>query len=499
MSNINLIIIWVLVLLAILLYLLVFGRRSKKISINGLLLLILGIFLQFAGNFPATWSDFLMNAASLKVFFLGDIPGIFVRGLISPLLVAGGLIRCTTTPTGVEVLRGEAEKKEITEEKFNKERSQLSGLLKSIPDSVFFKDTEGTYLGCNPAFSHLMKMSEGEIIGKKSPDLYSREVADLIKTQEKELFDKEEVITHERWLHYPDGKSVFLQTVKAPLYDESGNISGLVGVSRDITEKKKAEDAIIKARLAEDANRAKSEFLATMSHELRTPLNSVIGFSDLLLEGLVGELNERQIRYVRNISNSGKHLLHLINDILDLSKIEAGKTTLETDLFEVSNVFGEMESMFGSLVAVKKLTLKFETGEKPVTINGDRMRFKQILFNLISNAIKFTPEGGCVTVLAAKDGDSLRVSVADSGIGISEEDLDNLFQPFRQLDSFLKRRYEGAGLGLFLVKKFVEMHGGKVWAESEPGKGSVFTFELPVDGAVSPQDGSASQVPVNLS
>jgi PAS domain S-box-containing protein len=468
-------------LLMIIFYLWSIGRKNLNVSRNSWLLIISGFVILFVGQLSNLYGTFWLPGESplspLYEIFLKALLG----GLVSYVLIAAGIVKWVTTMACVEKLKVEVEKRNEMQENLNKERSLLSGLLNSIPDAVFFKNPEGIYLGCNPAFCEFVKKPYDEVVGKKNADFYSKEVSSFLNTEDKNLFETGKAIIRERWATRPDGRKVLLQTVKAPLYDETGNFIGLVGVSRDITERQKTEDALLKARIAEDANRAKSEFFATMSHELRTPLNSIIGFSDLLLEESFGKLNERQVRYTQNISSSGKHLLQLINDILDYSKVEAGNTSLEPENFELSKIFSDVEKVFSPRASSKKLALNFELGSEINSIYADKMRIKQILYNLISNAIKFTPEGGTITVSAAKKGNMVRISVKDTGIGISREDLESLFQPFKQLDSFFNRRYEGTGLGLFLVKRFVEAHGGNIQVESEPGKGSDFILELPLE------------------
>ncbi|WP_370572388.1 sensor histidine kinase [Methanomethylovorans sp.] len=243
----------------------------------------------------------------------------------------------------------------------------------------------------------------------------------------------------------------------------------------EMEEKRKAlEDKI----LAESSNRAKSEFLANMSHELRTPLNSIIGFSDLLLIGSFGELNGKQIRFAGNISNSGKHLLNIINDILDLSKIEAGEMTLKYEDVSLRQIVDEIVTSLKPLSSKNDLSLEASYVED-VVIQADKSKLKQILFNLVGNAIKFTPPGGSVTISSSVKDDVLRIHVKDTGIGISPEDQKKLFEPFKQLDSSLGRKHPGTGLGLSLVKKLAAMHNGKVSLESEVGKGSTFMLSLP--------------------
>ena len=230
------------------------------------------------------------------------------------------------------------------------------------------------------------------------------------------------------------------------------------------------------------ASQTKSEFLANMSHELRTPLNSIIGFSEILHDGVFGHVNEKQAKYVNNVLVSGKHLLQLINDILDLSKVEAGKIELDCKDFPVSDAINEVKTLTASIAAKKSIVVDLSVDEGLTTIHADEGKFKQILYNLLSNAIKFTPEHGSITVGARQSGDMAEISVADTGIGISKEDQKKLFQPFMQADASTSREYGGTGLGLSLVKKFTELHGGTVWIESEPGKGSTFTFTMPIAG-----------------
>ncbi|WP_321417112.1 HAMP domain-containing sensor histidine kinase [uncultured Methanomethylovorans sp.] len=249
---------------------------------------------------------------------------------------------------------------------------------------------------------------------------------------------------------------------------------------KSLWEKEEKRKALEDKILAESLNRAKSEFLANMSHELRTPLNSIIGFSDLLLTGNCGELNEKQIRFTSNISNSGKDLLNIINDILDLSKIEAHQMKLNYENISIKQIVDEIMTTLKPLASNNNLHLDASPVENTI-IKADKIKMKQILLNLTGNAIKFTPPGGYVTISSSVNDGMVNIQVKDTGIGISQEDQQKLFEPFKQIDSTFSRKYNGTGLGLSLVKKMVEMHKGRVSLKSELGKGSIFIISLPVD------------------
>jgi GAF domain-containing protein len=234
-----------------------------------------------------------------------------------------------------------------------------------------------------------------------------------------------------------------------------------------------------KSRQIEAANRHKSEFLANMSHELRTPLNAIIGFSEVLQEKLFGELNEKQSEYTDDILSSGRHLLSLINEILDLSKVEAGRMELEVSTFDLPTALENARTFVRERAVRHAITLDLSVDERLGDFVGDERKIKQILLNLLSNAVKFTPEGGRIGIKARQADGSVEISVSDTGIGIAPEDQPKIFEEFRQVGSDYTHKVEGTGLGLTLAKKFVELHGGRIWVESEVGKGSTFSFILP--------------------
>ncbi len=236
-------------------------------------------------------------------------------------------------------------------------------------------------------------------------------------------------------------------------------------------------------RQLEITSRLKSEFLANMSHELRTPLNAIIGFSDVLLEKMFGELNDKQEEYLDDILGSGKYLLSLINDILDLSKIEAGKLELELSRFDLRALLENSLVMVKELAQAHAIPLVLEVSDDLGSLSGDERKVKQIVFNLLSNAVKFTPDGGKVGIKATRADDVVQIVVWDTGVGISAADQRRIFEEFQQVGTGLTDKTEGTGLGLTLTKKFVELHGGAIGVESTPGAGSTFTFTLPDQAA----------------
>jgi signal transduction histidine kinase len=236
-----------------------------------------------------------------------------------------------------------------------------------------------------------------------------------------------------------------------------------------------------KSRQLEAASQHKSEFLANMSHELRTPLNAIIGFSEVLGERLFGELNEKQEEYLKDIHASGQHLLSLINDILDLSKIEAGRMELELAEFHLPQAIENALVLVRERALRRGITLEQSIDQRLGQIQGDERKIKQVLLNLLSNAIKFTPDGGRIEVRAIPVDRSVEVSVTDTGVGIAPEDQEAIFEEFRQVGT-ADKKVEGTGLGLALSRKFIELHGGRIWVQSEPGAGSTFTFTLPRRG-----------------
>ncbi|MCC4772087.1 PAS domain-containing protein [Methanosarcina sp. DH2] len=374
----------------------------------------------------------------------------------------------------------------LAEQELKAQEREKKVLLDSLNELVVFVNPEMRIIWANKAALKHMQVSLEKAVGiflKATPDTSSPLVE---YPQLEQVFMTGEKKSGE--FTSKDGRIWFFQAI--PVADENGKIIGVMETCRDITESKKAEQLLHEKQIAEVANRTKSEFLANMSHELRTPLNSIIGFSDLLYEKVYGEINEKQIKAVGNISRSGKHLLNLINDILDLSKVEAGKLELDYKEFELAGKLSTIKNLLSPIADRKRIEIKIDVDKNLTTIRADEARFVQILYNLLDNAIKFSQESGLVKVEAKKKGDLVEIMVKDNGIGIKAEDQHKLFKPFSQVDPFSSKKFQGTGLGLALVKQIVNLHGGSVWFSSKIGEGSTFAFTIPINGDERDSDNS---------
>jgi two-component system sensor histidine kinase/response regulator len=378
--------------------------------------------------------------------------------------------------------------KDITQQKAEtrarkREQALLNALINSIPDTITYRDADGICMGCNDAYSALVGRPIADVIGRSLHELFPATTADFIVEQDKEVLVAMRPQAHETWFDYPDGTQVLLDTVRSPLRDTRGQLLGILAVGRDVTERKKNEVELAHARdLAEEATQMKTDFLANMSHEIRTPMNAIIGMSHLALKT---ELTPRQRDYIGKVQASGQHLLRIIDDILDFSKVEAGKMTIEQNRFELEHVLATVSDLIGDKSSTKGLELVFDVGsEVPRYLVGDSLRLGQILINYANNAVKYTERGEiviAVRVLEKGPGDAvLHFSVTDTGIGLSEEQVGRLFQSFQQADTSTTRKYGGTGLGLAISRRLAELMGGAVGVESRPGQGSTFWFTVRV-------------------
>jgi PAS domain S-box-containing protein len=356
----------------------------------------------------------------------------------------------------------------------------LRKLVDSIPVPSFCKDRNGIYIACNRAFEALLRMQKKEIVGKSLHNLVSPEIAEKYHIMDIELVKHKTTRVYETSLKFADGSVHQVMLNKFVFSGVTEEDSVLLGIMIDITERKQAEEKMLQAKMAaEAANKAKTTFIVNMSHELRTPLNAVIGFSDLLLSETFGPLNEKQKRYTENISKSGNHLLDVINDVLDISRLELGNMELYYETVDIPGIIEEVQRVLSPLSAEKNISIESNIEQGLKTTIADRVKLKQILYNILNNAIKFSSEGGKVKITAELREDMVEISVKDEGLGIHEVDYERVFQPFVQIDESISKKYGGVGLGLALVKRFVELHGGMVWVKASPGKGSTFTFRIP--------------------
>jgi len=361
--------------------------------------------------------------------------------------------------------------------------ARFRALFSSSSDSIFLHQfnadrTPTHFIDVSDQGCRMLGYSHDEILSMTPLDLRHSKVAKPFADIYAELFERKGC-RYDSVLMAKDGHTIPVE-INCTLFDMDERPTVIAAV-RDITERKRSESELQKAKdVAELANRAKSDFIANMSHELRTPLNSVIGFSEILAAKNFGPMNAKQERYVDNILQAGLHLLSLINDILDFSKVEAGKMTIDPQPLLLSGIASHVLELTQSRAQKQGLSIR-QIVPGDLVVSADERMLKQILFNLVSNAIKFTRSGGDIRVTAERLGDEVRVSVADTGIGIKAEDQERIFDQFEQVDSTLSRRHQGTGLGLTLCRRFVDMHGGKIWVVSAgEGRGSTFHFTLPV-------------------
>ena len=376
-------------------------------------------------------------------------------------------------------------------------------LLESNIDALMTTDPRGIITDVNKQMEALTGCTRDELIGAPFKNYFtdpSRAEAGINR-----VLTEGRVTNYELTARARDGTLTVVSYNASTFHDRDRKLQGVFAAARDMTELKLFEQTLQQKNIElEDASRMKSEFLANMSHELRTPLNAIIGFSEVLGDGLMGDMTDQQRGYIGDIFKSGKHLLSLINDILDLSKVEAGKMSLDLEAVQLSPLFANSLSIVRGKAATRHITLVMDEIEDLGSIRADAHKVKQIVYNLLSNAVKFTVDGSRVTLRALRVpradvgqlsasgtgrsfpladnefAEFLKISVTDSGMGISPEELEHLFKPFSQVDASLARKFEGTGLGLAMVKLLSELHGGTVSVESVVGEGTCFNVWLPL-------------------
>jgi len=410
-------------------------------------------------------------------------------------------------PIGFVISTKDVTTRKLAQEEMRKSEEKYSTIVEKGNDGIVILQ-DGIIKFANSMMEEMTGFAHGEVTGKTFIEFVSpRFRATVIERYQKRMSGEKVPGKYEISILTKDGKEIPVE-VNANQIDFEGRPADMA-IIRDITERKNAEEQLTKlyqqvkafnaeleerirertneleiaVQTAEAANRAKSDFLASMSHELRTPLNAIIGFSQVLHEQYFGSLNDKQAEYIADIVDSGKHLLSLINDILDLSKVEAGKMDLDTSKIKAADLLQNSLVMVKEKALAHSISLEVAIAEdiKELEIVADERRLKQVMFNLLSNATKFTPDGGAIKIEARKEGKELIVSVSDTGIGITPTEQKRLFEAFYQASGGIRDKTPGTGLGLAITKSIIEKHGGRIWVESEGGKkGSRFTFTLPI-------------------
>jgi PAS domain S-box-containing protein len=390
-------------------------------------------------------------------------------------------------------------------------------LIESSIDALMMTDPQGIISDVNNEMMSLTGRTRAELLGTHCKEFFTD--PDLAATAIERVLTENRVNNYELTVRAKNGEETLVSYNAATFHDRNDNLQGVFAAARDVTERKRFEQALLETNLElEHASKMKSEFLATMSHELRTPLNAIIGFSEALKDGLVGQMTNSQREYTGDIFTSGQHLLSLINDILDLSKVEAGMMTLELEPANLSDLLSGSLSIVKETAVGQRVRLDLEMQEDIGVLQLDQRKTKQILYNLLSNAVKFSGQDGVVVLGAERVARSavgnisggwpvqtfplpdsefeefVALTIRDAGIGISVENMTKLFQAFSQIDSSLARKFEGTGLGLAMVKRLAEIHGGTVAVASAEGEGSCFAVWLPIRA----NQASTTPFPVDL-
>lgn len=380
-----------------------------------------------------------------------------------------------------KALQDEMKERQKGEEQLRRASLYARSLIEASLDPLVTINRDGKITDVNKATEDVTGVKRGRLIGTDFSDYFTE--PESARSGYRQVFEKEFVKNYPLTIRHISGRTTDV-LYNATIYrNEAGEVEGVFAAARDITDRKRAEEAMKDAKEeAERANHIKSVFLGKMSHELRTPLNAIMGFNELLAMKTMGELNENQEHYVNNIANSSKHLLGIINDILDLVKVESGSNLpLSIESFHPQKAIEETLVFVTGKALQKNLSIKKEIDAELDIILADKIRFKQILINLLDNAIKFSkPQGGTILIEAKKTGDMAQFSISDEGIGIRDEEKGKLFSLFYQADSGINRKYGGTGVGLAIIKQLVEQQNGRLWVESRYGEGTTFFFTLPI-------------------
>lgn len=384
---------------------------------------------------------------------------------------------------------------------------QKQAFMDALPDIAWLKDNNNRYISVNNTFEDTFGVKSYQVIGKTSEEIFDEQLSQKFKKEDLLVINAGESCTFKDVYSNKEDKLYWLETARTPIYDEVNNFIGLLGISRDITEQKSLQEELeeqrnsleklveVKTKQLRDslkalektnselevANTLKNKFLSSMSHELRTPLNAIIGFTELLQMQYYGDLNEQQIGYVEHILYGATHLLSLVNDLLDISKIDAGMLDITCQEFVIEGVISSVVNMLKAKLDEKRIKTEIQIGESVKIVSSDIKRVKQILLNLLSNAIKYEPDGGCLKITVKTLTSTLiEVSIQDHGVGIAEAEKENIFNEFYQVNKFRDQNLGGTGIGLALTKRLVALLNGTIGVDSEPNKGCRFYFTLPI-------------------
>lgn len=381
----------------------------------------------------------------------------------------------------LDKLKKEISRREQTQLEFEQQSVLLRSFLDASPDLVYYRNEKNEFSGCNRAMELLTGRSEKLLRGLTPRDIYEPEIADKVMETDEKVFRHNVSLTYEQWLVYPDGRKACFELRKVPFYDSVGKRHGLMGFGRDITERKRYQEAI------ENASREKTTFISTISHELRTPLNGIVGLSRILLDT---DLNPEQENYLKTIHVSAVTLGNIFNDVIEMDKLERRNVRLDTQPVNFTEFISDLENLSGLLVQPKGLQFTLDLIQPvPSVIMADGTRLRQILWNLIGNGVKFTREGGITVKVWREANDMLCFEVRDSGIGIPKDELEKIFAMYYQVtDSAGGRPATGTGIGLAVSRRLAQAMGGDITVTSEPGKGSCFTLSVCAPAQEAPEE-----------
>jgi PAS domain S-box-containing protein len=431
-------------------------RRSMFYSATGVLLLARGGISAFYAIELQNQNGGLDTAFSLSIFCV--------------LLTGLGLIM-------IEFDNARQREQRAREEE-HRTRLFIETLVDAMPATMTYKDRDLRYRMVNRRMREITDTSIGNLIGRTWSEVVGSDTAASVEAEDRRVIRSGEPATMEQGWAMADGRQLIIWAMKVPLRDADGMVQGVITCGIDITRLKETEVQLIEQReAAETANRTKTAFLANMSHELRTPLNAIIGFSEMLAAGYIGGLSERQQEYADHIRQSGQHLLQLVSDILDLSRLETGRLEVDPEICSFAEIASTAMTMVAPQARRGDIVLKGPAEDMPV--RADRRALTQILVNLLGNAVKFSQPGDSVSLLVRNDPQFVQITVQDSGIGMSDEELRAAMAAFQRIDAYRSRSNSGAGLGLSICRSLIDRHGGHMEIRSRPGAGTVVDVFLP--------------------